>query len=88
MVGWHHRLNGRECEQAPGDGEGQGSLACCRPWGCKESDTTEQLNNNNCNGGARLRPEYRVMGVMAQGQVGAVDGKSLRETTRLRTVLA
>ena len=40
MVGWHHQLNGHEFEQAPGDGEGQGSLACCSPWGCKESDTT------------------------------------------------
>jgi len=44
MVGWHHRLNGHEFEQAAGDGEGQGSLACCSPWGCKELDTTEQLN--------------------------------------------
>ena len=42
MVGWHHRLNGHEFEQAPGDGEGQESLMCCSPWGCKESDTTEQ----------------------------------------------
>ena len=33
MVGWHHQLNGHEFEQAPGDGEGQGSLACCSPWG-------------------------------------------------------
>ena len=47
MVGWHHRLNGHEFEQTLGDGEGQGSLACCSPWGCKESDTTELLNNNN-----------------------------------------
>ena len=46
MVGWHHLLNGHEFEQALGDGEGQGSLLCCSPWGCKESDTTEQLNNN------------------------------------------
>ena len=46
MVGWHHRLNRHESEQAPGDGEGQGSLACCSPWGCKESDATEWLNNN------------------------------------------
>ena len=46
MVGWHHRLNGHEFEQAPGDNEGQGSLACCSPWGHKELDTTEQLNNN------------------------------------------
>ena len=43
MVGWHHRLNGHEFEQTPGDGEGQGSLACCSPWGRKELDTTEQL---------------------------------------------
>ena len=44
MVGWHHRLDGREFEQTPGVGDGQGSLACCSPRGCKESDTTEQLN--------------------------------------------
>ena len=47
MVGWHHLLNGHEFEQALGDGEGQGCLACCSPRGCKESDTTEQFNNNN-----------------------------------------
>ena len=41
MVGCHHRLNGHEFEQSPRDGEGQGSLACCRPWGHKESDTAE-----------------------------------------------
>ena len=40
MVGWHHRLNGREFEQAQGDGEGQGSLTCCSPWGWEESDMT------------------------------------------------
>ena len=44
MVGWHHRLNGLEFEEVPGVGDGQGSLACCRPWGCKELDTTEWLN--------------------------------------------
>ena len=44
MVGWHHRLNGYEFEQVPGIGDGQGGLACCSPWGCKESDTTEWLN--------------------------------------------
>ena len=43
----HHQLNGHEFEQTLGDGEGQGSLACCSPWGHKESNTTEQLNNNN-----------------------------------------
>ena len=47
MVGWHPQLNGHESEQTPGDSEGQGSLACCSPWGCKELDTTERLNNNN-----------------------------------------
>ena len=47
MVGWHHWLNGHEFEQALGDGEGQGGLACCSPWGHKESDTTEWLSNNN-----------------------------------------
>ena len=41
MVGWHHLFNGYESEQALGDGEGQGSLACCSPWSHKESDTTE-----------------------------------------------
>ena len=46
MVGWHHWLNGHEFEQAPGDGEGQESLARCSPWGHKELDTTEWLNNN------------------------------------------
>ena len=47
MVGWHHWHNGHEFEQAPGDSEGQGRLACCHPWGLKKSDTTEQLNNSN-----------------------------------------
>ena len=45
MVGWHHRLNGHEFDQAPGDGEGRGSLACGRPWGHKELDVAERLNN-------------------------------------------
>ena len=49
MVEWHHRLNGHEFEQAPGDGEGQGSLACYSPWGNKESDTTNNWRKNNNN---------------------------------------
>ena len=44
MVGWHHRVNGHEFEQAPRDGEEQGSLAGCSPWGHKELVTTSQLN--------------------------------------------
>ena len=46
MVGWHHPLNVHEFEQTLGDREGQGSLVCCSPWGCKESDTAYQLNSN------------------------------------------
>ena len=46
MVGWHDQFNGHRFEQTPGDSEGQGNLACCSPWGHKESDTTEWLNNN------------------------------------------
>ena len=44
MAGWHHRLNGHEFEEALGVGDGQGSLASCSPWGCKELDMTEGLN--------------------------------------------
>ena len=44
MVGWHHQLDGHEFEQAPGVGDGQGSLVCYSSWGCKESDMTEGLN--------------------------------------------
>ena len=44
MVGWHHRLNGRECEYTLGAGDGQGGLACCDSWGLKKSNITEQLN--------------------------------------------
>ena len=45
MVGWHHRLHGHEFGQAPGDGDGQGGLACCSPAEVAEPDTTERLNN-------------------------------------------
>ena len=44
MFGWHHQLEGHEFEQAPGISDGQGSMVCFSPWGCQESDTTEQLN--------------------------------------------
>ena len=47
MVGWHHLLNGHESEKTLGDGEGQGSLVCCSPWGLKELDMTERLTNND-----------------------------------------
>ena len=47
MIRWHDRLNGHEFEQTPGDSEGQGSLACCSPRDCKESDKLRMKNNNN-----------------------------------------
>ena len=46
MVGWHHQLDGPEFEQAPGVGDGQGGLACCSPWGRRESDMTERLSTS------------------------------------------
>ena len=55
MVGWHQQLNGHEFEQTHGDGEGQGSLVCCSPWGHEDSDMTQRLNNNNNNYCTALR---------------------------------
>ena len=46
MAGWHHQLDGHEFEQAPGDGDRQGGLACCSPWAHKVSDTTARLNSS------------------------------------------
>ena len=48
MVGWHHQLNGHDFEQALGDGEGQGSLACCSSWDWKESDTIMDQQQKDC----------------------------------------
>ena len=59
MVGWHHPLNGHEFEQASGVGDGQGSLACCSPWGHKESDMTERLNRTNSDTQKRQRKELK-----------------------------
>ena len=56
VAGWHHWLNGRECEWTPGVGDGQGGLACCDSWGRKESDTTEQLNWTKLNNTHYLCP--------------------------------
>ena len=55
MAGWHHRLDGREFEWTPGFGDGQGGLACCNSWGCKESDTTERLNWTELNLNQQMR---------------------------------
>ena len=57
MVGWHHRFNRHELEQAPGDGEGQGGQACCSPWAHKEEDRTELLNNK----GRIYLPYYNLL---------------------------
>ena len=54
MVGWHHRLDRHEAEQALRVGDGQEGLTCCSPWGCKELDTTEPLNNNSLSLGLHL----------------------------------
>ena len=63
MVGWHHRLGGHEFEQAPGVGDGQGSLACCSPWGRKESDTTERLNWTDANLGVNHAMKFTALWV-------------------------
>ena len=47
MVGWHRQLSGHEFEQTLGDGEDQGSLACCSPWGCEESDVAQKLSKKH-----------------------------------------
>ena len=59
MVGDHHWLNTPEFEQAPGDDEGQGSLVWYSPWGQKESDITEQLNNNN-----KIRNKIKMLSIL------------------------
>ena len=73
MVGWHHRLDGldgHEFEQTPGDSEGQGSLAYCSPWDCKEFDTTKQLNSKEIKPSIlkEINPEYTLEGLMLKLQ--------------------
>ena len=58
MVGWHHRLDGHEFEQALGVGDGQGSLACCSPWDSKELDMTERLNWTEWNCKVKEKASY------------------------------
>ena len=72
MVGWHHQLNGHEIEQTPRDGEGQGSLVCCSPWSCKESDMTQRLNNKNLGTRYRTWPTPLLLSGQASGKVTPV----------------
>ena len=75
---WLEGITGSEFEQTPGDGAGQGSLACCSPWCRKELDTTELLNNNNCPRALMLRPRG--------GDVGTPEptGSCLKEALQKR----
>ena len=76
IVGWHHQLNEHEFEQAPGVGDGQGSLVCCSPWGHKESDTTKQLNNR------LISMDFPLSSGLLQQQSGGRKGKSLTQQGR------
>ena len=79
MVGWHHRLDGCEFEQALGLGDGQGSLACCSPWGHKESDMTEPLNRTEMSQavlGTRDVKDYKAQ-PLPPGSLCSNRGKNL-----------
>ena len=67
MVGWHHQVDGHEFEQDLGVGDGQGGLACCSPWGCKESEMTGRLNNNKPAGGTSLVVQWLRILLPIQG---------------------
>ena len=77
IVGGHHCLDRHEFEQIPGDGEGQGSLVCFSPWDHKESDMTEQLNNNNIKGRKRISirtmPCYALVTVIGWMQLSKIS---------------
>ena len=81
MAGWHHRLDGHEFEQAPGVGEGQESLECCRPWGCKESNTTEWLNSNNNN-----RSSYFHLATEFRGIHSGTENDRIDTTSNISTL--
>ena len=75
MVGWHHPLNGHEFGQTLGDSGGQRSLVCYNPWGCKELDTTQQLNNNNYIEGIQITYLKSVAPVSRIDQNCQIQGK-------------
>ena len=83
IVEWHHWLNELEFERTPGDSEGQGSLACCSPWGCKELDNdwaTEQQQKNHYSDGVHWTLEIFEKTLM----LGRIEGRRRRERQRTR----
>ena len=84
MVGWHHRLDGHEFEQALGDGKGQGRLGCCNPWGHKELDTTWRLNNNDhkANMNKAVIAEFHLCSLQKQEKIGFKNTSLYRKRTR------
>ena len=72
MAGWHPWLDARESEWTPGVGDGQGGLACCDSWGCKESDTTEWLNWTELNTDYILHPCWYILNLQCAGHCAVV----------------
>ena len=92
MVGWHHQLNEHELAQTPGDDEGQGSLACCSPCGCKEWDATQQLNDNihiiilNTQASIiLLDPQERILATMVEYKI--LEPTSSHGHTKFTTII-
>ena len=87
MVGWHLRLDGQEFEQTLGAGDGQGGLACCSPWGHRESDTTERMKNNHPAGLCGLFPPASHVEVLsARTSEGAALGdRLLTQVVKMRS---
>ena len=92
MVGWHHQIDGHEFEQAPGVGDGQGSLACRSEWGHKESDTTERLNWTDWLEGLMLKLKLQCFGHLMWRtdslentlKLGKIEGRRRRGWQRMR----
>ena len=82
MVGWRHRLDGHEFEQALGVGDGQGGLTCCGPWGCRESDTSERVSFCQCLGGTGNRAERGGEGKGGRRKDGVRGRKDRRGRAR------
>ena len=77
MLGWHHQQNGQEYEQTLGDGEGQGSLACCSPWGHKQLDMTKQLYKNRAESRECSLILIRLYNLQPFGLQGEISRKTI-----------